>query len=133
MFDLQPTQKRRKSTKERIPSALPPPPNNRAQDLMPEKYVMGWRGVFRAFHNTGNHMRRAILESKAREISPVRKVRLTTTDKKIADLFGGVSFKVMANGRTFVVTKDKSKAALVKKFSFQLTHDSKIRVIAKEE
>jgi hypothetical protein len=133
MFELQPTRKRRKSTKERIPSALPPPPNNGGQDLIPKEYVMGWRGVSKAFHNTGNHMRHAILESNAREITPDRKVRLTTTDKKIADLFSDVSLKVMANGRTFVVTNDKSKAILLKKFSLQLTHDGKIRVIGKEE
>ena len=128
MFDLQPTRKRRKTVRERS-STL----NSSGQDFMPKGYVMGWRGVSKAFRMVGNHMRHAILESNAKEITPVRKVCLTTTDKKIADLFDGVSLKVMANGRTFMVTKDKSKAALAKKFSLQLTHDGKIRVIGKDE
>ena len=129
MFDLQPTQKRKKTTtKERNCTQ-----DSGDQDSMPKEYVMAWRGVSKAFHITGNHMRHAIPESKAREISPIRKVCLTTTDKNIANLFDGVSLKVMPDGRIRVVTKDESKAVLIKNFSLQLMHNGKIRVIAKEE
>jgi len=99
---------------------------------MPKECGMEWRGVSKAFHIAGNHIRQAFLESNTREISPVSKVRITTTDKNIANLFDGVSFKVMPNGRIRVVTKDERKAILLKNYSLQIMYNGEIRVITKE-
>jgi hypothetical protein len=119
-FDLQPTQKKRKTAR-------------KEKSDVQKKYVLAWNRVSRAFRITGNHMRSAFLESNVREIYPSKMVRITATDKKIVDLFNDVSVKFMPNGKVFLITRDRNKAISLRGISLQLMNNGEIRVFDKNE